>query len=512
MTLTQTQATLKRPLNSAPFQPSIASLHSTRIAELDALTANLDIPQLQKFFVQNKLNSEELTTYYLWRILNFDEHKLNSVTELNPDALLIARQLDAERAAGHLHGPLHGTVVLFKDNIGTGDQMHTTAGARALQTAQCDRDAFIVQKLRAAGAVILGKTAMTEWANWVSDAMPDGFSAVGGQVKNAHGSGLPVSGSSTGSAAAVAANFASFAIGTETWGSLTSPAVAHGVVTLKPTLGLISRDRIIPITDAQDTAGPFTRNVIDLALVMNAIVGVDVNDDATRLVNETSSAFASAFDQGLTPNAARGMRIGLLPATPDNEALHHAVAAVLHAVGAIVVTLPTLPNLSEDVVTAFFEICYYGFKSGVNGYLADTGAPISTLDDIVAFNQQDAADRIPYGQTYLEKSARTTLTPDTYAAAVQRVRDTAQKQIDALLATHSVDLLAGVNTALGSIVNYPGAGYPAAVLPIGFHANGKPAGMMLVGTVLDDARLIRASYAIEQYVGPLSRPDLTHWK
>lgn len=508
MTLTHTQSTFKRPLNSAPFHTTIASLSAARIAELDALTANITISQLQILFQQNKLTTEELTTYYLWRIQTLDENKLNSVTELNPDALLIAQQLDVERAANRLRGPLHGTIVLLKDNIGTGDELHTTAGARALQTAQADRDAFIAQKLRQAGAVILGKTAMTEWANWVSDTMPDGFSAVGGQVKNAYGSGHPVSGSSTGSAVAVAAHFATFAIGTETWGSLTSPAVANGVVTLKPTLGLVSRDCIIPITDAQDTAGPFTRNVADLALVMNAIAGFDANDEATQLATEISLD----FDQGLTANAAQGLRIGLLPSTPDNETLHQSVMAALQAVGAVVVELPTLPNLSEDIVTAFFEVCYYGFKTGVDRYLADTRAPIHTLADIVAFNQQDIANRIPYGQTYLENSARSPLTPQAYAAAVQRIRDTARQQIDSLLAAHSLDLLAGVNTALGSIVNYPGAGYPAAVLPLGFHASGKPAGMMLVGTALDDGKLIRTAYAIEQHVGTLPPPDLTAWK
>ena len=507
--------TRKRPLNIGPFHSAIASLTSTRIAELDARIGHATIPQLQTLLQQRQLTSEELTLYYLWRIQQFDEGALNSVTELNPDALMMARQLDAARTAGQWCGPLHGTVVLLKDNIGTGDQMHTTAGARAMQMAQAGRDAFIVQKLRAAGVVILGKTAMTEWANWVSDMMPSGFSAVGGQVRSAYGSGYEVSGSSSGSAVAVAANFATFAIGTETWGSLTSPAVVNGVFTLKPTLGLVSRDLIIPITDAQDTAGPFTRHAIDLALVMNVIAGYDENDnndEETRVAENV----AFKFDEDLVRREMKHMRVGLLPPAPHEEVFHERVITALQAAGAVVVPLPAQPRLPESVATAFFEICYHGFKTGVNQYLADTDAALPTLEDILAFNRQDEADRIPYGQLYLENSARSTLTPEAYATAVKHIRDTAQAHIKGLLATDQVDLLAGMNTALGGVVNYPGAGYPAVVVPVGLQSSGQPIAAMLVGAALADHQLIYAADAIERHLQAsaqsLPAPDLTRWQ
>ena len=239
----------KRPLNIAQFQSAIKTLNLAQVATLDKALIYATIPQLQDQFKQGSLTSEELVKYYLWRINRYDLNKLNSVTELNPDALEIARALDAERAAGKVRGPLHGTVVLLKDNIGTGDKLHNTAGAKVLQNAQSDRDAFLVKKLRDAGVVILGKAAMTEWAAWMGAKQPNGYSSVGGQVYDPYNKKLDPWGSSTGPAVAVVSNFATFAIGTETWGSITTPALFNSAASLKPSMGLVSRDRIIPILD-----------------------------------------------------------------------------------------------------------------------------------------------------------------------------------------------------------------------------------------------------------------------
>ena len=484
----------------------IASLTPARATEIDTLLADAVLPQIQTALRDKTLSSVELTRYYLRRIQHFDLDHLNSVTELNPNALSIAQQMDDERDAGRVRGPLHGTAVLLKDNIGTGDHMHTTAGARALQQAFADRDAFIVQKLREAGVVVLGKTAMTEWANWVSDTMPNGFSAVGGQVRNAYNAAMSVSGSSSGSAVAVAANLATFSLGTETWGSLTSPAVVNGVFTLKPTLGLVSRDRIIPITDAQDTAGPITRHAIDLAVVMQALAAIDPADVRHGLSDAPLPDFGAAM-----PTSLAGVRIGLVtPDVPESDeaVFHGTLLEALKAAHAHVIEIPMPARLSEEDVQAFFEICYYGFKNGVNQYLADTHAPFKTLDDILVFNQQDAADRIPYGQHYLEASARSTLTAEGYAALVQRIRDTSRQRIENLLATHQVDLLAAMNTSLDSGVNYCGAGYPALALPVGLGREGQPIGLMLVGTAVSDALLIRTAFALEHQLLPMPPPIL----
>ena len=496
-----------RPLNIAQFNTAIASLNAARVAELDAALTMATIPQTQQLFQNGKLTSEELVKYYLWRIKRYDLNKLNSVTELNADALVIARALDAERAAGAVRGPLHGTVAVIKDNIGTGDKLHNTAGAIALMNARSDRDAFIIKKLRDAGVIILGKAGMTEWARWLSDDMPEGWSAVNGLVKNPYGSNYLVWGSSTGPAVAASANLATFAIGTETWGSLTAPALVNSAFTLKPTLGIVSRDRIIPITDAQDTAGPLTRNTIDLALVMNALAGRDQNDYPTLIAR----GVPSAFDQGLRGDRLKGMRIGTLPPAPEDEALYGQTMAALKSAGATVVELPALPDISGDIFGPFLEIGNYGFKTGVNAYLQATNASIKSVAELVAFNAQDPANRVPYGQSYLETSASNTTTAAEYAATVQAIRAQAQMQINGLLDDNKLDMLAAMNDTLLTRINYPGAGYPALAMPAGFRADGQPMGIMFVGTAMDDAKLIRAAYALEQVMNPWRPPDLKKW-
>ena len=504
----------KRPLNIAQFDAAIKSISPARVAELDGALTYATIPQMQQLFQQSKLTSEELVKYYLWRINKYDLNKLNSVTELNPDALEIARQLDAERKAGKVRGPLHGTVAVVKDNIGTGDKLHTTAGAVAMLNARSDRDAFIVKKLRDAGVIILGKTGMSEWANFVSDDMPHGWNAVNGGVKNPYGSSYLAFGSSTGSAVAMPANLATFSIGTETWGSLTAPALMNSAFTLKPTLGIVSRDRIIPITDAQDTAGPLARNATDLALVMNAISGRDGNDYATI----AAKGVPATFDQGLSLDGLKGLRIGMfapagiLNPPAEDEALYKQTVAAMKAAGAIVIELPALPDIGADTDKQSSGVMLYGFKTGVGAYLQATNGPIKSVAELVAFNAQDKANRVPFGQFYLEKAANSQMTAAEYAAAVQAIREKAQKQIDGLLAANKLDLLAAINIDLLSIVNYCGAGSPGLVVPVGFQTDGQPRGVMFVGTAMSDAKLIRAAYALEQANKVWRAPDLSKWK
>jgi len=500
----------KRPLNIALFKSAIASISTARVAELDAALIPATIPQMQAWFGQGKLTSEELVKYYLWRINKYDLNKLNSVTELNPDALEIAKALDAERAAGKMRGPLHGTVVILKDNIGTGDQLHTTAGARAMQDAKSDRDAFLVRKLREAGVIILGKGALTEWANTMGAQQPHGFSAVGGQVFNPYGRSFTPFGSSTGPAVAVAANFATFSIGTETWGSLTAAAIANSVVTLKPSIGLVSRDRVIPLLDFQDTAGPLTRNVTDMALVMNALVGSDANDPVTAAAADRKGR----FDDGLGVGALKEMRVGVLPAPdPINAPFQQHLLEMLKAASAVMVMLPQQPdtfaNYGGPVTDPLFA--YYQ-KFGTELYLSQTNAPFKTLKAITEFNLQDKKDRMAYGQEYLQMAADSTLSAQDYAAQKQAVMSKARNHIDGLMATHKLDLIIGTHLAVLDNLYYPGPGYPAIALQAGYRESGEPVGYIMTGRLFDDWKLVRAGYALEQATQAWRPPDLKHWK
>jgi len=505
----QTAPKGKRPLNIAPFKSAIASIRPTRAAELDKALMTATIPQVQDLFNQGKLTSEELVKYYLWRINRYDVNKLNSVTELNPDALDLAKALDAERAAGKSRGPLHGTAVLLIDVIGTGDKMHNTAGALALAKAKSDRDAFVVKRLRDAGVVILGKTALSEWTGFMGYSVPMGFSVLGGQVANAYNKKTNPLGSSTGSAVATSANFATFALGEETFGALTLPAVANGAATLKPSMGLISRDRLISNLPAHDTIGPMTRNVIDLALVTEAIAASDSNDPITAGATNADKGFT----QNLDANALRGKRVGVLPpASPDDKAFDDKMLAVFEQLGAQIVPLPKQADLVPDIFTELDPINAYGFKTGVEKYLSDTNAPVKTFQEIVAFNDQDPKTRAPYGQEYLQMTAALTMTQSEYDSRLQAFTTRLQKQIDGLMDDNKLDLIAGTHLAVPNTIYYAALGYPAVAISAGFRADGSPVGYVLTAKRFDDAKLIRAAYALEQQMKAWRPPDLAKWK
>ncbi|MEZ4769585.1 MAG: amidase family protein [Caldilineales bacterium] len=296
--------TTKRARDLDPFSDALAGLTTQRRAELDALLADATVLDMQDAMAGGRLTSEELVTWYIDRIQRYDIDTLNSVMELNPQALEIAHQLDAERAAGTVRGDMHGIPVLLKDNIATGDGMHTTAGAYALKDWQPDRDAFLVQQLRDAGAVILGKTNLSEWANWMDPCMPDGFSVLGGQTRNPYGP-FTTYGSSSGSAVAAAANLAAVTVGTETQGSIIMPAQINSVVAIKTSMGLVSRDYVVPLLEWQDVPGPMGRTVTDVAVLLTAMAGVDERDPVTQDASELSGV---DFTQFLAPEAADGLR------------------------------------------------------------------------------------------------------------------------------------------------------------------------------------------------------------
>lgn len=483
----------KRALDIAPFVVALLQLSDQRATQIEHLLDHADVPAIQHLLEKRLLSSVELVTWFVRQIHRHDADRLNSIIELNPDALLIAAELDAKRTAGRTRGALHGIPVLLKDNIATGDRMHNTAGALALAIARADRPAFIAQKLRDAGAILLGKTNLTEWANFMTSTSANGFSALGGQTRNPHGP-FDVGGSSAGSAVAVAAGFAPLSVGTETAGSIVYPASQNEIVGLKPSLGLVSRDRIIPISPAMDTAGPMARSVGDLAILLNALVGEDLNDLLTAAARPLAGVDFTAW---LDAAALAGARVVLAaPAVehrPEDELICARVAAVLAEAGATVVRVDlTRPTL--DYLPVFF----HDLVRGVDGYLAAIGdvAPIGSLAEIVAFNEQDVTNRAPYGQDLLAQSVAFEMSDDEYNSLVTQNREMAASTLRQMMADHNADLLATLSNYLTSL--YAPAGFPAICVPARRRSSGEPVGVTFVGDFLSEHRLIAAGYAFEQ--------------
>lgn len=476
------------------------------------------VGQLQAWMADGQLSAHALTQHYLARIDALDRNgpKLNSVIELNPDALSIADSLDAERKAGTMRGPLHGIPVLLKDNIATADAMQTTAGSLALVGHKPPRDAFIVERLRAAGAVILGKTNLSEWANWRSTHSSSGWSGRGGQTKNPYVLDRNPCGSSSGSGAAIAANLAAIAVGTETDGSIVCPSSVSGLVGIKPTVGRISRNGIIPISASQDTAGPMARTVADAVILLEALAAPDQNDAATAASRKHAE---ECLHCALDDASVRGVRIGVLRAYagfhPEVDAAFEQALATLKTGGAVIIDKLALPNDGKygDDETAVLK---YEFKDGINRYLATLGedAP-KTLADLIEFNLREAGLELPYfGQELFEQSqAIGPLTTPAYRKARARSRRLAGRAgIDALLRAEKLDVLIaptlgpswptdhvnGDHVLGGSISTAPAvAGYPHITVPMGY-VRGLPVGLSFVGPAWSERRLIAYAYAYEQ--------------
>ena len=429
----------QQPLDFAPFADAVASLNDARAAEIDALLLPGGDPatvlDLQRYFDDGALSSTELTTYYLRRI---QQHNpvLHAVLVLNPDALDIAQALDAERDAGNARGPLHGIPILLKANIGTGDAMPTSAGALALAAAFVERDAFIVEQLRAAGAVILGKANLSELANFVTSTSANGFSVLGGQTVNPYSPSLTgadqrfdVGGSSSGSGAAVAAGLATLAIGTETSGSIISPASQNAVVGLKPSLGLVSRDRIVPITAALDSAGPMARSVVDVAALLDAIAAPDARDPLTSDLlhgeaRPAAAGFLARLDLDEPTAALDGLRIGVVrDVLTQIEGDGPVVEAGLQTLAEAGATLVDV-DLAEFNVD-YLPVLHHGMKHDLNTYLGETDAPVASVAELIAFNAEDPTNRAPFGQDLLKKSQAQALSEAEHDALVQQMRSEA---------------------------------------------------------------------------------------
>jgi amidase len=464
---------------------------------------------------QDPLSASATLAHYLRRIEALDRRgpQLRSIIELNPDAHRIAVSLDAERQAGKLRGPLHGAALVVKDNIATGDPMSTTAGSLALDGQRATRDAFLVARLREAGAVIVGKTNLSEWANIRSTRSTSGWSARGGLTRNPHALDRNTSGSSSGSAAAIAAGLASMAIGTETDGSITSPASINGIVGLKPTVGRVSRDGIVPISTTQDTAGPMTRTVADAARLLAAIAGRDDNDPAT-LQAPPPDNYVAALD----PHALRGARIGVAREyfTEHDEIdgeIERAIAQLIE-LGATIVDPIELPKV--DYTSEEQSVLLHEFKHALPLWLARFApeAPVKNLADVIAFNDKHREREMPFfaQELFVQAQALGDLDSDAYRKALAACAKGAREdgldhafrahRLDAIIAPTGgtawlTDLINGDSAGDGFSTPAAVAGYPHLTVPAGF-VRGLPVGLSFVGPAWSEARLLAYGYAFEQ--------------
>ena len=479
--------------------------------------SEVSIAELQEQMTAGRTTARRLVDAYTRRIADLDQRgpRLGHVLEVNPDARQIADQLDAERRAGRVRGPLHGIPILIKDNIATADRMETTAGSLALLGAKPPRDSFLAQKLREAGAVILGKTNMSEWANFRSSRSTSGWSGRGGQCRNPYAADRQPSGSSSGSGVAAAASSCAGAIGTETSGSIISPANANGVVGVKPTVGLVSRSGIVPISHSQDTAGPMTRTVADAAALLTALAGTDPADEATAEADRRKEDYSRA----LNADGLRGARIGVLRGMNTEMrilALYEAAIAVLRERGAEIVDPVTIATQPAGAG----ELFQWEFKTDLERYFAEWAptASVKTLDDLVAFNRREAARELPYfQQETLEASARRgPLTSPEYLQLKERLqRQSRAEGLDATLDSNRLDAIVTVSSGPARLIDLVGgdsgggtgvpgvtgiaasAGYPHITVPMGY-IFGLPVGLSFTGRAWSEATLLRLAFAYEQ--------------
>jgi amidase len=482
--------------------------------ELEEVT----IAELQAGMKAGKWTARSLAEKYLSRIEKIDKQgpAINSIIELNPDALSIADSLDKERKAKGVRGPLHGIPVLIKDNIDTADRMTTTAGSLALYGSIALKDSFVAQRLRAAGAVILGKTNLSEWANIRSSHSSSGWSGRGGQTKNPYVLDRNPCGSSSGSGAAIAANLAAVAIGTETDGSVVCPSSANSLVGIKPTLGLVSRSGIIPIAHSQDTAGPMARTVTDAAILLTAIAGIDPDDAIT---NESRGRAASDYTQFLDANGLRGARIGVVRKNfgfnDQVDQLINSSLDVMKRVGAVIVDPAEIETAGKFDDTEL-EVLLYELKADLNKYLAGLGphAPVRSLKEIIEFNERNKEREMPYfGQDlFIKAEAKGPLTDKDYMEALTKNQRMSRTEgIDAVMTKHKLDamvaptggppwptdLINGDHFTGGYSTASAVAGYPHLTVPAGY-IHGLPVGLSFFGRAYSEPMLIKLAYAFEQ--------------
>ncbi len=465
--------------------------------EIDLELNELTISQLQAKMKAGEISAAQLAAKYLARIKEIDS-QLHSIIELNPDALQIAEAMDKERRRGKVRSMLHGIPILIKDNIDTADQMRTTAGSLALLEAPKPRqDAFLVQKLRRSGAVIIGKTNLSEWANFRSTKSVSGWSGRGGQTNNPYILDKNPSGSSSGTAAAISANLAVVGIGTETNGSIISPAVRCGIVGLKPSLGLVSRSGIIPISHSQDTAGPMARSVADAAILLGAVVGADKDDAPTFAGQKGEKDYTKFLDKDGLKGARLGVARQFVGKDEKANALFESHLEVLKKGGAtlIDITFPVLTDFGDNETL----VLLYEFKADLNKYLAQRNSPYKTLADLIKFNDENKDREMPlFGQELFQQAnEKGDLTQIEYTKALQKIKLASQADgIAAALAKDKLDAL--VSPSVGRAWSLAAvAGYPFLTVPAGF-VDELPIGFSFFGKAFSEPQLIKFAYAFEQ--------------
>ena len=498
------------PLISCNLTPQPGTTENKSKENLDELT----IAELQETVKSGKLTYVALTKIYLKRIGELDKAGplLNAVIEINPDALTMAEQMDQERMAGKLRGPLHGIPILIKDNINSGDKMQTTAGSLALAGNIVKEDAFILKRLREAGAVLLGKTNLSEWANFRSTRSTSGWSSRGGQTRNPYLLDRSPCGSSSGSAVAVSANLCAVAVGTETDGSIACPASMNGLTGIKPTIGLVSRSGIIPISKSQDTAGPLARTVTDAVLLLNAMTGNDPSDEAMAVNKDQITDYTRYLDA----NGLKGKRIGV---EKSFLKLHEGIDQILkqalsqmEKAGATIVEVEFMAKTAE-FGKAEFEMMEFEFKDGLNKYLAAANGRMKSLKDVIQFNSRNEASAMPwFKQEILEGSElKGDLNSKEYIAAVQQLNKL-KTFIDELFVAQKLDVMCGpatgtawcndvINgdfwTGYGAYTPAAIAGYPCITVPMGFVSE-LPLGLSFFARAFQEPIVISIGYAYEQ--------------
>jgi len=507
-------ATVLPALAAAGDVPCSASAPEIKPFELDEITT----ADLQAGMASGKFTARSITEKYLARIEEIDKQgpTLNGIIEVNPDALAIADALDQERKERHVRGPLHGIPVLIKDNIDTADRMQTTAGSLALLGSKPTRDSFVAQKLRESGAVILGKTNLSEWANIRSSHSSSGWSGRGGQTTNPYALDRNPCGSSSGSGAAISASLCAVAVGSETDGSIVCPASANGIVGIKPTLGLISRSGIIPIAHSQDTAGPMARSVRDAAILLGALAGVDPRDGAT---SASAGKAAADYTKFLDPHGLRGARIGVarkyFGSNDAQDQLMNNLIAAMKRQGADIVDPADLPTHGKFDDTEFL-VLLYELKADLNAYLAARPGAPGSLKDVIDFNESNRDKEMPYfGQDiFIKAEAKGPLSTKEYVDALEANHRLSRKEgidsvmdqfhLDAIMAPTAgpawlTDLANGDHAAGGSSNAAAVAGYPDVTVPAGF-VFGLPVGISFFGRAWSEPTLLKIAYGFEQTI------------
>lgn len=493
-----------------------AEIAAAELGRDDFELSEMTIAEMQQGLQSGKYSSVKLTELYLTRISEIDQgrHDLKSVIEVNPEALMLAEQMDKERKQGKLRGPLHGIPILIKDNIDTADKMHTTAGSIALADHIATKDAFVVAQLRKAGALIMGKTNLSEWANFRSTRSSSGWSSRGGQTRNPYIINRSPCGSSSGSAVAVSANLCAAAVGTETDGSVIAPASFCGIVGIKPTVGLVSRSGIIPISATQDTAGPMTRTVADAAILLNAMVGVDPADAVTA---NSKDKIAKDYVSFLDKNALKGKRIGveqsfLRGRQEEVVALYQKTIDRLKELGATIVPVELVKE-TDPLGEAEFQVLLYEFKDGLNKYLSGVKKGVKSMSELIEFNKKNADKAMPYfKQELVEMSnAKGDLKSSEYLQALAK-STSARAIIDKTLQANQLDAIVGTSYGPAHCIDWvngddnPGfyfcppaamAGYPHITVPMG-DIHGLPVGLSFIASKYEEGKIIGLAYAFEQ--------------